>query len=159
LGSFLDFVLAEERALDETVDLAALAHAAAATFDHLEKPPLFLAPDRLDYGQASALLVERVITNLIDNAFKHVRPTVRVTVAPAEGGARITVEDQGAGMAPDKALRMQEAFARGESSRGVPGTGLGLAIVRQVTRRLGGELTFERLESGQRVGVKLPLRH
>ncbi len=157
VGSFLDFVLAEELALDETVDLAALARTAAAAFDHVEQPPVVLAPARLDHAPAHALLVERAITNLIDNAFKHGRPPVRVTVASTDDGACIKVEDQGEGMAPDKALRMQEAFARGEGSRGVPGTGLGLAIVRQVTQRLGGQLIFERLEEGgQRVSMRLP---
>ena len=103
-------------------------------------------------------MLERLFTNLIDNAFKHGRSPVRVTVSSADDGAHIIVEDRGEGMAPDKALRMQEAFARGESSRGVPGTGLGLAIVLQVTQRLGGQLSFERLEGGQRVSVKLPTR-
>ena len=158
VGSFLDFVLAEELALDETVDLAALARAAGAAFGHLEHPPVVIAPARLDHAQANTLLLERLFTNLIDNAFKHGRSPVCVTVARADDGAHILVEDRGDGMAPDKALRMQEAFARGESSRGVPGTGLGLAIVLQVTQRLGGQLSFERLEGGQRVSVKLPTR-
>ena len=157
VGSFLDFVLAEELALDETVDLAALARAAAAAFDHVEQPPVVVAPVRLEHAPANALLVERVITNLIDNAFKHGRPPVRVRVASTLDGACISVEDRGEGMTPDKAMRMQEAFARGEGSRGVPGTGLGLAIVRQVAQRLGGELNFERLEEGgQRVSLRLP---
>jgi two-component system osmolarity sensor histidine kinase EnvZ len=158
VDSFLDFVLAGELALDETVDLAALARAAAAAFDHVEHPPVVLAPARLEHASANALLLERVIINLIDNAFKHGRSPVRVTVVSADDGAHIIVEDRGAGMDPDKALRMQEAFARGTSDRGVPGTGLGLAIVLQVIQRMGGQLSFERLQPGQRVSVKLPPR-
>ena len=159
IGSFMDFVLAEELALDEIVDLAALARAAAAAFSHIDQPPVVLAPVRLDHAKANALLLERLLINLIDNAFKHGRPPVCVTVTGSDEGVTILVEDRGAGMPPDKALRMQEAFARGERSRGVSGTGLGLAIVLQVTQRLGGQLSFERLTSGQRVCVKLPRRH
>jgi two-component system osmolarity sensor histidine kinase EnvZ len=158
VDSFLDFVLAEELALDEVVDIAALARVAAAAFDHREHPPVVQAPPRLDYAPANSLLLERVITNLIDNAFKHGRAPVRVTVISTDDGACILVEDHGEGMDPDKALRMQEAFARGKSDRGVPGTGLGLAIVLQVTQRMRGQLSFERLEGGQRVSVKLPPR-
>jgi two-component system osmolarity sensor histidine kinase EnvZ len=156
VGSFLDFVRAEALALDETVDLAALARGAAAAFDQAGNPPVVRAPHRLDYAPANALLLERVLTNLIDNAFKHGRAPVHVMVSGADDGVVLVVEDRGDGMTPDKALRMQEAFARGEGSRGVPGTGLGLSIVQQVTRRMGGQLSFERLEPGQRVSVRLP---
>jgi len=156
VGSYLDYVLAEELAVEETVDLAALARAAAAAFDHVAQRPVVHAPLRLDHTPANGLLLERALTNLIDNAFKHGRAPVQVTVASAEDGPYILVEDCGEGMAHDKALQMQEAFARGKSSRGVPGTGLGLAIVLQVTEKHGGQLSFERLACGQRVRMKLP---
>jgi signal transduction histidine kinase len=82
---------------------------------------------------------------------------VVVTLMPGNDGVAIQVDDHGGGMAPDEAQRLTEAFARGDGARSVPGPGLGLAIVVQVVNRLGGQLSFERLDSGQRVRVTLPL--
>jgi two-component system osmolarity sensor histidine kinase EnvZ len=80
-----------------------------------------------------------------------------LTLKQGSDGVCIQVDDHGSGMAQDVALRLTEAFARGDASRNVPGTGLGLAIVRQVASRLGGQLSFERIDSGQRVRVTLPV--
>lgn len=156
VGSFLDFVAANELPLDEVVDLAALARTCAAEFCWQEQPPTVNAPARLDYGPANGLLLQRAIVNLIDNAFKHGRAPVRLTLKHDSDGVCIQVDDHGSGMAQDATLRLTEAFARGDESRSVPGTGLGLAIVRQVASRLGGQLSFERIDSGQRVRMTLP---
>lgn len=158
VGSFLDFVVADELALDEIVDLAALTRTCAAEFSRFEQPPTVVAPARLDYGPANGLLLRRAIANLIDNAYKHGRAPLLVRLTSDGDCVCLQVDDHGDGMAPDTALRLAEAFARGERSRGVPGTGLGLAIVGQVAHRLGGRLTFQRLEGGQRVRVTLPVR-
>jgi two-component system osmolarity sensor histidine kinase EnvZ len=157
VGSFLDFVVADELALDETVDLAALTRASAAEFGRLDQPPKVVGPARLEYGPANGLLLQRAIANLIDNAFKHGRAPVVVTLMTGSDGVSIQVDDHGDGMEQGAALRLTEAFARGDGARSVPGTGLGLAIVGQVVNRLGGQLSFERLDSGQRVCVTLPV--
>ena len=159
VGSFLDFVAADELALDEIVDLAALTRTSAAGFYRLEKPPTVVGPARLEYGPANGLLLQRAIANLIDNAFKHGRAPVVVTLMSGSDGVSIQVDDHGDGMEQGTALRLTEAFARGDVARSVPGTGLGLAIVGQVVNRLGGKLSFERLASGQRVRVTLPVPH
>ena len=159
VGSFLDFVVADELALDETVDLAALTRASAAEFGRLEQPPTVAGPARLEYGPANGLLLQRAIANLIDNAFKHGRAPVVVTLINGSDSVSIQVDDHGDGMEPDATLRLTDAFARGDGARSVPGTGLGLAIVGQVVSRLGGQLRFERLDSGQRVCVTLPRPH
>lgn len=156
VGSFLDFVAADELALDEVVDLAALVRHCAAEFNGQAQPPAVDAPVRLDYGPANGLLLRRALFNLIDNAFKHGRAPVLVTLKQGSDGVCIQVDDHGDGMEQHAALRLTEAFARGDTSRSVPGTGLGLAIVRQVANRLGGQLGFERIRSGQRVLVTLP---
>lgn len=157
VGSFLDFVVADELPLDEIVDLAALTHTCAAEFSRFEQPPKVVAPVRLDYGPANGLLLQRAIANLIDNAYKHGRAPVLVTLKRGSDGVSIQVDDHGDGMEQHMALRLAEAFARGDDARSVPGTGLGLAIVRQVANRLGGQLSFERIDSGQRVSVTLPV--
>jgi two-component system osmolarity sensor histidine kinase EnvZ len=157
IGSFLDLVRAGELPLDETVDLAALARAALAS---RPEPPEVLAleaPARLPVAQASALLLERLLGNLVDNALRHGRPPVRLRLRSEGDAAIVDVEDHGPGIPPGARERLTQAFARGDASRGTPGTGLGLAVVAQVARRMGGTIAFASEGEVQRVRVRLPL--
>ncbi len=155
--SFLDLVRSGELAFDETVDLAAAGRAVVAGFERPAHELDITAPASLPWPHANRLLVERALANLIDNAFKHGQPPVRVVIATQGAQAWIDVEDAGDGMAAEKVDGMQEAFARGDSSRAAAGTGLGLAIVRQVAMRLGGDVSFERGDGKQRVRITLRL--
>lgn len=161
IGSFLDQVRSATLVLDETVDVAALAHqlvqdrhASGLGDVHLNAPctPLCLP-------RAHPLLLERVLANLVDNAFKHGRPPVHLSVR-AEGPAIVLeIEDAGPGLSPAQVPHVLQAFARGDASRGTPGTGLGLSVVAQVVRRLGGTLDFPPMPSGGcRVRVVLPIQ-
>jgi two-component system, OmpR family, osmolarity sensor histidine kinase EnvZ len=154
--SFLDFVRSGELAFNEVVDLAATARAVAARFERPEHTLCVVAPDALPWTHANQLLVERLMSNLIDNALKHGRAPVRMTLGADTACAWIEVRDSGDGIDPQAVTALQEAFTRGDSSRSHSGSGLGLAIVRQVVARLGGELAFERNAQGQRVKVTLP---
>ncbi|MDB6144041.1 MAG: hypothetical protein JWP80_3085 [Pseudomonas sp.] len=155
IESFLDYVRSGELVFDETVDLAAVGQAVVASFERPADELEISAPDTLRWPNANRLLVERLLSNLIDNALKHGRPPVRLSMG--DDGARlwIEVEDAGQGIDPQQVEQMQEAFSRGDNSRASAGSGLGLAIVRQVVTRLGGELIFERHGSGQRVRIRL----
>jgi two-component system, OmpR family, osmolarity sensor histidine kinase EnvZ len=117
-----------------------------------------MAPDALLWANANQLLVERLMSNLIDNALKHGRAPVRVSIGADAVCVWIEVQDSGEGIHPQAVNALQEAFTRGDSSRSQSGSGLGLAIVRQVVARLGGKLTFERNAQGQAVRVTLPLQ-
>lgn len=156
IESFLDYVRAGELPMDEEVDIAQLARRAAAQFERPRGELTVVVPRALHYSPANALLLERLIANLIDNAVKHGRPPVSLTVSTTPGRVCIVVEDAGEGLTPQAALRLQEAFARGDSARGRPGSGLGLAIVRQIVTRLHGELSLDRSAGRQRVRVTLP---
>jgi two-component system osmolarity sensor histidine kinase EnvZ len=151
IESFLDFVRAGELPCDAVADLAAVAQDVVARFDRPPEQLSLQAPATLMITNANALLVERLIANLIDNALKHGRPPVRVTVSATPPS--LTVEDAGDGLAPHQLEALQEAFHRGDSARTQAGSGLGLAIVRQVTARLGARLVFDRDAKGQRVSV------
>jgi two-component system, OmpR family, osmolarity sensor histidine kinase EnvZ len=156
--SFLDFVRSGELAFNEVVDLAATARAVASKFERPTHTLCVVAPDALAWKNANQLLVERLMSNLIDNALKHGRAPVRVSIGADAACAWIEVQDSGDGIDPKAVTAVQEAFTRGDSSRSQSGSGLGLAIVRQVVARLGGALAFERNTQGQRVRVTLPLR-
>jgi len=155
IEGFLDHVRAGELALDQTVDLAALArHAAAATGQGPDTLTV-VAPPALLLASSHPLLIERLIANLLDNAFKHGRAPVELQVR--EEGARAVVEvlDHGPGLPPGQQAQLVQAFARGDAARGSPGTGLGLAIVARVVERMGGTLSFA--PRGERHGVRVEL--
>lgn len=90
--------------------------------------------------------LERVLMNLLSNAFKHAasarKITVRLVEEGAEGRLRISVEDDGVGINADDVPRLFERFSRSQSSqRNVPGVGLGLAVVKDLIELLGGDIS------------------
>jgi signal transduction histidine kinase len=87
------------------------------------------------------LEIERVLTNLLDNAAVHGAPPFRVTVdRPAPGWARLCVCDAGPGMPPDLLENATRRFARSDEARVRPGAGLGLALVETLVNKADGEL-------------------
>lgn len=157
IGSFLDHVRSGELALDQRADLAAAAQAAAQACGHgvdelqLELPPSLLLQ------RSHPLLLERLVANLLDNAFKHGRAPVRLVVRAAAGQAIVEVSDAGAGVPEAQRETLTQAFARGDAARGTPGAGLGLAIVARVAARMGGALAFDRADGRHVARVTLPL--
>ncbi|SFY16107.1 sensor histidine kinase [Streptomyces atratus] len=102
----------------------------------------------------------RVIGNLLDNAERHARSTVTVSVRAAErGGVVVAVSDDGAGVPPEERERIFERFVRLDDARTRDdgGAGLGLAIARDVAVRHGGRLTVDGArEGGARFELWLP---
>lgn len=100
--------------------------------------------------------------NIISNAMKYGRPGTPVAVALLREGSRIrlSVRDEGDGIAPDHIPRLTERFYRVDEarSRSVGGTGLGLAIVKHISERHQGQLDIEsEVGSGTKVTVTFPL--
>jgi signal transduction histidine kinase/DNA-binding response OmpR family regulator/ligand-binding sensor domain-containing protein len=111
--------------------------------------------------------VRQVVTNLAHNAIKFTaRGYVLVSVAciaEDRDGAwmRISVEDTGAGIPPEKIGLLFEKFSQvdGSTTRKYGGTGLGLAISKRLVRLLGGSIGVEsRPESGSLFWFEIPLR-
>lgn len=87
------------------------------------------------------LRLEQVVRNLVDNAARAARTTVRVGVTRHTGGAAVvTIEDDGSGILAEDRERVFERFVRLDESRSrrSGGSGLGLAIVRQIVQAHGG---------------------
>lgn len=85
--------------------------------------------------------MERVLTNLLDNAAAHGAPPVEVSLdEPVPGWVRLTVCDAGPGMTPALLSTATKRFARAEEARGRPGTGLGLSLIDALVTGAGGEL-------------------
>ncbi|MGW6794967.1 ATP-binding protein [Streptomyces chartreusis] len=94
--------------------------------------------------------VGRVLTNLLDNAARHARSAVTLTVRPEGGWVVAAVADDGDGVAEADRERIFERFVRLDEarSRDDGGAGLGLAIARDVAVRHGGTLTVGRAPAG-----------
>jgi len=97
--------------------------------------------------------LERIVANLVDNAFEH--GGSRVTVRIDDGA--IEVADNGPGIAPEHLPHLFERFYKADASRSGGGTGLGLAIAQENARLLGGDLAVEsRPGEGSRFTLHLP---
>lgn len=97
--------------------------------------------------------IGQVITNLVSNALKFTeRGQVVIRVDGGERTAsetfRISVEDTGIGVPPDKLAAIFEKFVQADGSitRRYGGTGLGLAISKQLVERMGGVIGVESVE-------------
>jgi PAS domain S-box-containing protein len=114
-------------------------------------------PEVLGHGG----VLSQVFHNLFSNAIKFVAPGVvpqLTVVARTTGGrVRVTVSDNGIGIAPEHQERIFRVFERLHRLEAYPGTGIGLAIVRKGIERLGGQCGVES-EPGQgsRFWVELP---
>lgn len=155
IESFLDYVRSDTLSLNETVDLAEAVRSAAARWDRPAEELRIDAPASLPWQNANALLVDRLVSNLLDNAFKHGQTPVCVQLRQRGQEVWLVVIDSGPGIAQEEVEPLQQAFSRGSSSRTLPGTGLGLAIVRQITARMGGRLEFTGGPGAYTVRVRL----
>ncbi|WP_019449467.1 ATP-binding protein [Cupriavidus sp. BIS7] len=105
-----------------------------------------------------ATQLDRIVGNLVDNAYAYGQPPVYVATARTQEGWRLTVEDQGPGI-PDEAIdRVTMPFVRLDPARGGNAhSGLGLAIVDRLVRQAGGRLSItNREEGGLRVEMVFP---
>ncbi len=104
--------------------------------------------------------IERIITNLVDNAYTYAGGATMVGVEAHEGQVRLVVEDAGPGVPAEDRRRVFERFSRGSTGgrRGDgEGTGLGLALVTEHAHLHGGRAWVEdRPGGGSRFVVELP---
>lgn len=92
-----------------------------------------------------------VLGNILDNAVRYAKSTVRVSYEPADGNWTIAVEDDGPGVAPETEALIRRRGGRLDQSGGA---GLGLAIVEDVLQAYGWRMAFERSSMG---GLKVLL--
>ena len=93
----------------------------------------------------SPVALRRVATALIDNAVRHARSEVRVTVTTAGRRLYVDVSDDGGGIDPEVMPHLFDRFASGSNGHATSGDrrhyGLGLALVSEVAARHGGSVT------------------
>lgn len=107
-----------------------------------------------------AVLIERVLCNLLENAAKYSPAgSVIELLAERKGAAvEIMVNDHGAGFPSHRREELFNMFVRGGTAAGKPGTGLGLAICKAIVEAHGGGIRADnRPEGGACVSFTLPL--
>ncbi len=111
-----------------------------------------------------AVLIERVLANLLENAGKYTPPGSTVTIAArvVELNLLVTVTDDGPGLPAGREEALFEKFTRGERESATPGVGLGLAICRAIVEAHEGRIWVESAglpppHSGARFCFTLPL--
>ncbi len=99
-------------------------------------------PADLPLVQFDAVLIERVLCNLIENALKYTPAgsTIRISAAPAGNKICLTVADNGPGLPAGQLGTLFDKFARGVNESAIPGVGLGLAICRAIIEAHGGSI-------------------
>lgn len=104
------------------------------------------------------LAIQRLLTNLVDNALRHGGREVLITTSLHDRQARLAVFDRGPGIPPADAQRMLQPFTRLNSARSTSGSGLGLAIVDRIAKMHGGTVQLlPRAGGGLEARVELPL--
>ncbi|WP_246162049.1 sensor histidine kinase [Aeromicrobium ginsengisoli] len=91
-------------------------------------------------------LLERAVTNLLDNAAKWSPADGTVHVRLADG--TLTVTDEGPGIDPADLPHIFDRFYRSSEARTLPGSGLGLSIVKRAAERHGGTVDVESAPGG-----------
>jgi PAS domain S-box-containing protein len=135
----------ELRVEAEVVDVAELARATVAAMEP-QFPETAVVGVEVEQGTAVAAgapdRIQQVLVNLLDNAAKYGGGHATVRVEPADDVVRVSVSDNGPGLAPGEQERVFEKFYRGgpQLTRPSGGTGLGLYISRELVRRMNGTL-------------------
>jgi two-component system sensor histidine kinase MprB len=105
--------------------------------------------------KADPVLLDRAVSNLLDNAAKY-SPEGSIVRVAVTGGV-VTVADEGPGIDGEDLPHVFDRFYRSASARSKPGAGLGLAIVQEAAQAHGGQATAESSSSGARFRLTLPV--
>ncbi|MEQ1788723.1 MAG: ATP-binding protein, partial [Acidimicrobiales bacterium] len=106
--------------------------------------------------------LRRALANLLDNAGRHARTTIRLSVHERDGRVRVLVDDDGPGIDEADRERVFERFVRLDEHRARTGTdaggaGLGLSLVRRIAERHHGTARVDTAPlGGARVVLDLP---
>ena len=156
VANVLDMTRLESGRVTLKAEWVALEEVAASALRRLQvrlqgyNVSLQLDPD-LPLVKADPVLLEQLLSNLLDNVARHAPPGTNVSIGAQHGFEEIelTVADDGPGFPPSiEPDTLFEKFHRGQVEGAQGGVGLGLAICRAIARAHGGEIRAERIPAG-----------
>lgn len=116
-------------------------------------------PRDLPLLEFDAVLIERVLCNLLENAAKYAPAGSDIELAAKQNNdtVEISILDRGPGFPENRREDLFKMFVRGETESGKPGTGLGLAICKAIVETHGGQIFADnRPDGGACVSFTLP---
>ncbi|MGN9841467.1 sensor histidine kinase [Nonomuraea sp. H19] len=121
--------------------------------------PILLDPCEPAPVHGSPVQLDRLLTNLLDNATRHAATRVEFSVVVEGDRVVVTVTDDGSGIPPQDRERVFERFTRLEEARAKDkgGSGLGLPLSREIAAAHNGTLAIADYSPGARFVVELPL--
>ncbi|WP_424217102.1 sensor histidine kinase (plasmid) [Streptomyces sp. BI20] len=128
---------------ESLVDLAGLAREFALEHRHLGHPVTVAAAPEQAPVRGDGIGLHRLLRNLLDNAVRHARTAVVLTVVVDGPETSVSVRNDGTALTPEECERVFERFTRLDEARtrDAGGSGLGLAIARDLAHRHHGTLT------------------
>ena len=124
---------------DERIDMMELVK--ALTTSMLGYVPLMTSDQSTAIVYSDKRFIERIVTNIIDNAQRHGGGLYAVSVSHCGSNVVTEFDDAGPGIDEADRARIFERFARGPSALHGTGSGLGLALVAEYALLLGGSVT------------------
>jgi len=158
IGQFLAFARGAENETSVSVDLNQIISEISERYARSGKP-LALELGSLPPLNLRPLAMQRLITNLVDNALRHGSEDITIRTEHNGKDTHLSVLDRGPGIPPEQAASVLQPFSRLNPARSGPaGAGLGLAIVDQIARMHGGKVELlPRAGGGLEVRVNLPV--
>jgi two-component system, OmpR family, sensor histidine kinase MprB len=155
IGDLVQLARDETTAMPEALDFRNVVNSALDRVRRRAHGLIFDVELNPFYVVGDSDMLERAVTNLLDNAVKWSPPngTIRVQLE----GDRLRVADQGPGISDADMPHIFDRFYRGDSARQTAGTGLGLSIVAQTVSQHGGQVkTGRSAQGGAEFTIQLP---
>ena len=150
IRQMLDFARMEngsEKYRKESLNLSELAAGVCEDMALIREKEILLSSqiEKDIFLCGNALLLSRMLSNLIGNAYRYGRENgwIQVTLQKKEGKIMISVEDNGIGVRKEEQEKIFRRFYQSDASRTGDGMGLGLSMAREIARYHGGDITLQ----------------
>jgi signal transduction histidine kinase len=153
-------IQADFKALDVNTLLIQISEIYASRAEQADLDFQLALPEQPICIEANPSQIERVVSNLLDNAIKFTPQggTIHVELQPNAKNVYLSVRDTGIGIPPDDQPLLFERFKRGRNVSNYAGSGLGLAIVKAIVDSHSGSVQAESDTGGTCIKVALPMQ-
>jgi signal transduction histidine kinase len=145
VANLLDLSQLEGGRTEIHLEPVAIRSVVSRVLDGAPAPDGFIVEDKTDdlAVMADPLQLDRVLTNLLSNAYRYGGRRVTVEAHRRGEDAIVSVTDDGDGVPADLVPTVLEPFTRGKTAGAVGGSGVGLALCRRIVEAFGGSIWYE----------------